>query len=210
MKSLMLLITLLCSVCFVTSPAQATQIENTTCEGPRKIFFSPKTFDWQSASHQNAAQNPCRAEYRTALSSSDGQGDDWAPYARFYSQLMVEPQAPAWETLTALLPVQATIRQVDRSNPNDIVLAYRVVEKHKDRDLLRYVILRALKQADGTVRVYQFQVSMQADTHYLDTNSQWRAYAPDVTQQAYDHFVEVVTNNRMAWFQAMKNLHVEN
>lgn len=214
MKKLMLFITLLCSVCFVTSPAQAAKVENTTCEGPREIFFSSRTFDWRSASHQRAAKNPCRAKYRTSLSSSDGKGDDWAPYASFYSQLIIEPQTTVWETLTPFLPAQVTLRQVDRSNPDDIVLAFRVIEKHKDRDLLHYVVLRGLKQADDTVRIYQFRVSMQADTHYLDTNhkgdSQWRAYNPDVPQRAYDHFTKVVTNNRVAWFQAMKDLSVEN
>ena len=214
MKKITLLIGIICTFCFTANPAFAiNHVENLSCKGPSKIFFSKKTFEWKHASAKQAPV-PCLATYHvTALSSSDGHADDWAPYSKFQSQLVTDPQPTVVGTLNAFIPKGAILDNIDRSNPNDYVVAYRVIQKEDRRDLLRYILFRALQQSDGTVRIYQFEVVMQADTHYLDSDhrgySEWKPYNKSVPQRAYDHFNRVVVKNRAYWLKDMKALDTQ-
>ena len=211
MKKIVFLIGVFCTTCLMAGPVFAiNHVENTSCEGPSKIFFSRKTFAREYASSDKAYENPCRARYSTYPSSSDGHADDWAPYSVFYSQLIKNPKELVRETLIDIVPEGAILDNMDRSNPNDLVVAYRVIKKERERDLLRYILYRAVKQSDGTVRIYQLEIRMQADTHYLHTdrkgNCEWRAYAPVIAQDAYDHFNKVIVKNRAYWLKDMQAL----
>lgn len=213
MKKITLLCAMLCTVCFMTGPAFAiNHVENISCKGPSKIFFSKKTFERKYASAKHAPQ-PCLATYGTFPTSSDGHADDWAPYSKFQSQLITEPQSTVLNTLQTVVPQGAVVVTTDLQNPNDIVRAYRVKEVHNDFEILHFIVFRALKQSDGTVRVYRFEISMQADTHYLDSdhrgNSAWKPYSPSIPQRAYDHFNTVVNKNRAAWLQDIKALDTQ-
>lgn len=214
MKKIALLGVMLCTACFMVTPAFAiSHVENDSCKGPNKIFFSKKTFEWEYASAKQAPV-PCLATYQiTSWSSSDGHADDWAPYSKFHSRLITQPQATVLNTLQTIVPKGAVVISTDLHNPNDIVRSYRVTQKEDRRDLLRYILFRALKQSDGTVRIYQFEVIMQADTHYLDSdhrgNSEWKAYSQNVPQVAYDHFHQVTAKNNAAWVQAIQALDTQ-
>ena len=197
---------MVCTTCLMAIPALAiTHAENTSCKGPSKIYFAKKDFEWRYASTKHASV-PCLATYRvTALSSSDGHADDWAPYSKFQSQLVPDPQANLSATLEPLIPAGAIPVEIDLENPNDIVRAYRVKEIHQRYEILRFMMLRALKQSDQTVRIYKFEISMQANTHAEDGTK----YNVSVAQHAYEHFNKVVNKNRASWLQAIKMLDTQ-
>ena len=213
MKKIALLITSLYCTCFMASPALAQgprrtffndqslkrsltikYAEDTTCKGPRKIYFANKTFEWESASDIEDTQNPCTAKYTTSP-TVDGKADDWATYAVFYSQLIKDPQEEVvLDTVRTLVPAYVNEKLSEKYNLNDIVFAYRFTEKQLRQDFLHYVLLRAFRQSDQSIRIYRFEIVMQANARTSNGTS------------AYDHFNNMVSQNRSSWFKSMRTL----
>ena len=225
MKKLILLIGLLYTVCFMANPAfgqsrrvffadkalkralTARRIENTTCQGPSEIYFDNKTYQWQSASAEQSEKSPCTAKYELLSSSASKYSNDWATRSVFYSQLIANPkEETVLDTVRRILPQFVSEKISEKISSADMIFSYRFLERQPRKDLLHYAILRALRQSDQSIRIYKFELVVQANTRANDGT----LYNSSIPQESYNLYNRLIKENRPYWFKSMEELRTKN
>ncbi len=195
----------LTAVLALTFPAHAlnqAENENFTCQGPAHIKVAGHLFKRTAAEEQH-----CTAHYVPQAPSAEKIAQTpWLTQAALLTQLVVQPQEDLLYVLQPFIPENSSIRGHNSENPDDVTSAYKVVQRGKEDDILSFVVLRAVKQSDGTARVYVLEITLTAPNKPADG---YNELDKGPYELAYDQFNQWQHQYQQQWIQSIHTLQLE-
>lgn len=182
-----------------------------SCKGPAQIVLGNHTFTRYDSS------SSCLSKYASREAASAQSDDAWGPYVTLSSRLIKQPAKTVEDTLrnyatvnnllqdmVSTSDINFTPRLINRSNPNDIVATYRIIQSLGTYDIMNYVTVRALRQSDGTVRIYYLVFTMQALGKPL--SGKYNTQTKGTYEYSYDRFNQLVKKHYRTWITGLFQL----
>lgn len=205
MKRMMICLVVLGTMLAAGLPVRALNQEDTprlTCQGPAHILLAGLAFE-KSAMDETT----CAAYYVPQASATQKIQHPWLPWASVSTQLIPQAHEDLRYTLQPFIPSGATLKGFNHQNPDDILSTYQVIKRAEQADELHFLLLRAVRQEDGSAGVYMLDITVTASpkpaTGYNERNK-------GPYERTYDTFNQMTRTYRQEWITLLESLQLEN